>query len=152
MKKELLIASALVGSVGLAGVAEAASMSFSGNHRVGVAGSDSNATAAAVKASSIQSSLAVSVSETTDAGIKISMDGKGRATDNIMIERFWRSAKYESIYLNQYKNIRELQDGIDDYVSFYNYDRIHQSLDYKTPMEVYENDVLGNKIEGMIAA
>ena len=87
-----------------------------------------------------------------DAGIKVSMDGKGRATDNIMIERFWRSAKYESIYLNQYKNIRELQDGIDDYVSFYNYDRIHQSLDYKTPMEVYENDVLGNKIEVMIAA
>jgi len=72
MKKELLIASALVGSVGLAGVAEAASMSFSGNHRVGVAGSDSNATAAATKASSIQSSLAVSVSETTDSGIKIS--------------------------------------------------------------------------------
>jgi len=72
MKKELLIASALVGSVGLAGVAEAASMSFSGNHRVGVAGSDSNASDAAVKASSIQSSLAISVSETTDSGIKIS--------------------------------------------------------------------------------
>ena len=72
MKKELLIASALVGSVGLAGVAEAASMSLSGNHRVGVAGSDSNATADAVKASSIQSSLAASVSETTDGGIKIS--------------------------------------------------------------------------------
>ena len=72
MKKELLIASALVGSVGLAGVAEAASMSFSGNHRVGVAGADSNASAAGTKASSIQSSLAVSVSETTDSGIKIS--------------------------------------------------------------------------------
>ena len=72
MKKELLIASALVGSVGLAGVAEAASMSWSGNHRVGVAGSDSNGTTAASKASSIQSSLAVSVSETTDSGIKIS--------------------------------------------------------------------------------
>jgi hypothetical protein len=74
MKKELLIASALVGSVGLAGVAEAASMSFSGHHRVGVAGSDSNATADAVKASSIQSFLAVSVSETTDSGIKIPVD------------------------------------------------------------------------------
>ena len=72
MKKELLIASALVGSVGLAGVAEAASMTISGSHKVGVAGSDSNATAAAVKASSIQSFLAVSVSETTDSGIKIS--------------------------------------------------------------------------------
>ena len=72
MKKELLIASALVGSVGLAGVAEAASMSWSGHQRVGVAGTDSNATAAAVKASSLQSHLAVSVSETTDSGIKIS--------------------------------------------------------------------------------
>ena len=72
MKKELLIASALVGSVGLAGVAEAASMSFSGHSRIGVAGSDSNATADAVKASSRQSNLAVSVSETTDSGIKIS--------------------------------------------------------------------------------
>ena len=72
MKKELLIASALVGSVGLAGVAEAASMSWSGHQRVGVAGSDSNATAAATQSSSIQSHLAVSVSETTDSGIKIS--------------------------------------------------------------------------------
>ena len=72
MKKELLIASALVGSVGLAGVAEAASMTISGSHKVGVAGSDSNATAAAVKASDIQSAFAVSVSETTDSGIKIS--------------------------------------------------------------------------------
>jgi len=72
MKKELLIASALVGSVGLAGVAEAASMSFAGNTRVGVAGSDSNATATATKAGDIQSSLSVSVSETTDGGIKIS--------------------------------------------------------------------------------
>ena len=72
MKKELLIASALVGSVGLAGVAEAATMDFGGHQRVGVAGSDSNATATAAKSSSIQSSLAISVSETTDSGIKIS--------------------------------------------------------------------------------
>jgi hypothetical protein len=72
MKKELLIASALVGSLGLAGVAEAASMSLSGHHRVGVAGSDSDATATGVKAGSIQSGLSGSVSETTDSGIKIS--------------------------------------------------------------------------------
>jgi len=72
MKKELLIASALVGSVGLAGVAEAASMSFAGNHRVGVVGTDTNATGNATKASDIQSSLSVSVSETTDSGMKIS--------------------------------------------------------------------------------
>jgi len=72
MKKELLIASALVGSVGLAGVAEAASMSLSGSHKVGVVGSDSNEAAAAVKGSDIQSGFAISVSETTDSGIKIS--------------------------------------------------------------------------------
>jgi len=72
MKKELLIASALVGSVGLAGVAEAASYTMSGNHRVGIKGSDSDGTAAAVKAGDLQSSLAISVSETTDSGMKIS--------------------------------------------------------------------------------
>ncbi len=72
MKKELLMASALAGSLGLAGVAEAASMSLSGSHSVGVAGSDSDATADATKASTIQSFLSASVSETTDGGVKIS--------------------------------------------------------------------------------
>jgi hypothetical protein len=72
MKKELLMASALAGSLGLAGVAEAASMSLSGSHSVGIAGSDSDATADATKASTIQSFLSASVSETTDAGVKIS--------------------------------------------------------------------------------
>jgi len=72
MKKELLIASALAGSLGLAGVAEAASMSFSGHHKVGVIGTDSDDTAAATKAADLQSHLAVSVSETTDSGMKIS--------------------------------------------------------------------------------
>jgi len=72
MKKELLLASALAGSLGLAGVAEAASMSLSGSHSVGVAGSDSDGTAAAVKSSNTQSFLSASVSETTDGGVKIS--------------------------------------------------------------------------------
>ena len=72
MKKELLLASALVGSVGLAGVAEAASYSLSGSHSVGVAGSDSDGTTAAVKSSNTQSFLSASVSETTDGGVKIS--------------------------------------------------------------------------------
>jgi len=72
MKKELLMASALAGSLGLAGVAEAASMSLSGSHSVGIAGSDSDATADATKASTIQSFLSASISETTDAGVKIS--------------------------------------------------------------------------------
>ena len=72
-----------------------------------------------------------------EKGIKISMDGKGRATDNIAIERFWRSAKYENIYIQEYATIRELKNGIDDYIAFYNYKRFHQSLKYQKPMNVY---------------
>jgi hypothetical protein len=72
MKKELLIASALVGSVGLAGIAEAGSMSLSGHQRIGITGSDSDATTSAVKAGDIKTALSGSVSETTDSGIKLS--------------------------------------------------------------------------------
>jgi putative transposase len=72
-------------------------------------------------------------------GIKISMDGKGRATDNIAIERFWRSAKYENIYLQEYRTIRELKAGINEYVGFYNNRRFHQSLKYKKPMNIYND-------------
>ena len=72
-----------------------------------------------------------------DNGITISMDGKGRATDNIAIERFWRSAKVERIYLNQYNSIKELKEDVIDYMQFYNYRRFHETLDYKKPMNVY---------------
>jgi len=72
-----------------------------------------------------------------DNGITISMDGKGRATDNICIERFWRSAKCERIYLNEYNSIKELRDDISDYMDFYNHRRFHETLDYKKPMNVY---------------
>lgn len=72
-----------------------------------------------------------------DNDIKISMDGKGRATDNIAIERFWRSAKYENIYIQEYKTIRELKNGVNEYIEFYNYKRFHQSLKYRKPMDVY---------------
>jgi len=72
-----------------------------------------------------------------DNGITISMDGKGRATDNIAIERFWRSAKVEKIYLNQYNTIKELKEDVTDYMQFYNYRRFHETLDYKKPMNVY---------------
>jgi len=65
------------------------------------------------------------------------MDGKGRATDNIAIERFWRSAKYENIYIQEYKTIRELKNGVNEYISFYNHKRFHQSLKYQKPMDVY---------------
>jgi len=72
-----------------------------------------------------------------DNGITISMDGKGRATDNIAIERFWRSAKVERIYLNEYNTIKELKEDVSDYMEFYNYKRFHESLKYKKPMNVY---------------
>jgi len=72
-----------------------------------------------------------------DNGITISMDGKGRATDNICIERFWRSAKVERIYLNEYKSIKELKGDVKDYIEFYNHKRFHETLKYKKPMAVY---------------
>jgi len=72
-----------------------------------------------------------------DNGVTISMDGKGRATDNIAIERFWRSAKVERIYLNEYNTIKELKEDVSDYMEFYNYRRFHETLKYKKPMNVY---------------
>jgi putative transposase len=72
-----------------------------------------------------------------DNGIKISMDGKGRALDNIFIERLWRSVKYENIYLNVYENGLFLWEGLEKYFQFYNHQRLHQSLDYHTPKEKY---------------
>lgn len=77
-------------------------------------------------------------------GITISMDGKGRATDNICIERFWRSAKCERIYLNEYGSIGALQRDVDDYIDFYNHRRFHETLDYKKPMNVYKENILFN--------
>lgn len=70
--------------------------------------------------------------------LKISMDGRGRATDDIYIERFWRSIKYDDIYLNAYEDGVELWHGIDNYIRIYNTKRLHQSLDYHTPDEVYK--------------
>ena len=72
-----------------------------------------------------------------DNDIIISMDGKGRATDNICIERFWRSAKVEKIYLNEYFKISTLKNDVSDYMEFYNYRRFHETLNYKKPMNVY---------------
>ena len=78
-----------------------------------------------------------------DKGIQISMDGRGRALDNIFIERLWKSVKYELIYLSDFKDGKELYDGLKKYFDFYNNERPHQSLDYKTPSEVYfERNVL----------
>jgi putative transposase len=81
-----------------------------------------------------------------DNDIIISMDGKGRATDNICIERFWRSAKVERIYLNEYSTINELKKDVRDYIDFYNHKRFHQTLEYKKPMNVYyESLKINNK-------
>ncbi|HPO29562.1 MAG TPA: integrase core domain-containing protein, partial [Caldisericia bacterium] len=69
--------------------------------------------------------------------IRISMDGRGRAYDNIFIERLWRTVKYEEVYLKDYSNPWEAQNSLDDYFNFYNTERPHQALGYKTPYEVY---------------
>jgi putative transposase len=72
-----------------------------------------------------------------DKDIRISMDGKGRALDNIFIERLWRSVKYEYIYLSRPQNGIELYDGLTKYFNLYNKSRLHQSLKYMTPESVY---------------
>jgi putative transposase len=79
-----------------------------------------------------------------DNGIIISMDGKGRATDNICIERFWRSAKVEKIYLNEYDRVSVLKSDVSDYMEFYNYRRFHETLKYKKPMNVYYDSLKMN--------
>ena len=71
------------------------------------------------------------------AGIRMSMDGRGRFLDNIFIERLWRSLKYEDIYLKDYETVPALIDGLDAYFAFYNDRRPHQSFDYRTPAHVY---------------
>ena len=71
------------------------------------------------------------------AGTRISMDGKGRAIDNILTERLWRSVKYEEVYLNEYANPRQARRGLTAYWHFYNHERLHQALDYATPAEMY---------------
>lgn len=70
-------------------------------------------------------------------GIKISMDGKGRAIDNIFIERLWKSVKYEDVYLKAYEDGVQLYEGIKNYFHFYNNERMHQSLNYQTPASLY---------------
>ena len=71
------------------------------------------------------------------AGIGISMDGRGRALDNIFVERLWRTVKYEDIYLKDYGSVAEVRTGLEVYFRFYNYERGHQSLDYKTPAAIH---------------
>ena len=71
------------------------------------------------------------------AEVAISMDGRGRALDNIFIERLWRSVKYEEVYINEYGSPRQAHQRLNAYLEFYNHRRVHQSLNYQTPAQVY---------------
>jgi putative transposase len=71
------------------------------------------------------------------AGVAVSMDGRGRCLDNVFVERLWRSVKYEDVYLHGYEAVPQLHAGLGRYFSFYNTERLHQSLDYRTPAAVY---------------
>ncbi len=81
-----------------------------------------------------------------EQGIQISMDGKGRYLDNIFVERLWRSIKYEEVYLKAYQNGSEARRGIGAYLDFYNQQRPHQALHYRTPAEVYQDDQEGREV------
>jgi putative transposase len=76
--------------------------------------------------------------------VQISMDGKGRALDNIFTERLWRTVKYEEVYLHDYTSPREARQALTGYFEFYNQERPHQALDYRTPAEVYFHSTAGN--------
>ena len=73
------------------------------------------------------------------AGVAISMDGRGRAMDNVFIERLWRSVKYEDVYLRDYTDGWHAEASLAEYFRFYNQERIHQALGYRTPLEVYRD-------------
>lgn len=77
------------------------------------------------------------VSRLEKDGVQISMDGKGRALDNVFVERLWRSVKYEDIYPKGYESLKDLKRGLEKYFAFYNDERPHQGLGYRTPAEVY---------------
>jgi putative transposase len=74
------------------------------------------------------------------AGVAVSMDGRGRALDNVFVERLWRSVKYEDIYIRGYETVPELHRGLSRYFGFYNGERLHQSLEYRTPAAVYRGE------------
>ena len=81
--------------------------------------------------------------------MKISMDGRGRALDNIFVERLWRTVKYEDIYLKGYATLPELEEGLEAYFAFYNGERLHQALGEQTPNAVYTSGIGGGaRIKG----
>ncbi len=80
--------------------------------------------------------------ELKERAIKISMDGKGHYWDNIIVERLWRTLKYEEVYLKSYQSAEEAHKGLTGYTQFYNHERLHQSLGYKPPAEIYQEAVI----------
>ena len=80
--------------------------------------------------------------------VQVSMDGRGRAMDNIFVERLWRTVKYEEVYLKDYEDVLQTVDGLRNFFLFYNRERIHQSLGYQTPAEVYFQKKTRNGITG----
>jgi len=74
-----------------------------------------------------------------EAGIQISMDGRGRYLDNIFVERLWRSVKYEEVYIKRYETVREVKVGLKEYFHLYNHQRLHQALGYKTPSHIFHS-------------
>jgi len=84
-----------------------------------------------------------------DYGIKISMDGRGRAFDNIFIERLWRTVKYEEVYLKSYSCGNDAYKNLSHYFDFYNNKRPHQALSYKTPIEVYREGLVTGTVRGV---
>jgi putative transposase len=87
----------------------------------------------------VQFTAAAFTGRLESAGVAVSMDGRGRALDNVFVERLWRSVKYEDIYLRGYEAVPELYQGLGRYFIFYNNERLHQSLDYRTPAAVYRD-------------
>jgi len=96
----------------------------------------------------VQFTSAAFTSMLQEKEINISMDGRGRAMDNIFTERLWRSLKYEEVYIRDYQCVSEGRQGIDYYFNFYNQERPHQSLDYLTPAEVYFQRTAQRETEG----
>ena len=82
------------------------------------------------------------------AGVAVSMDGRGRCLDNVFVERLWRTVKYEDIYLWQYEAVPQLQQGLGGYFPYYNEERLHQALDYRTPATVYRQGRAGGRSAG----
>ena len=87
----------------------------------------------------VQFTAAAFTGRLESAGVAVSMDGRGRALDNVFVERLWRSVKYEDIYLRGYEVVPELYQDLGRYFIFYNNERLHQSLDYRTPAAVYRD-------------